>query len=172
MSRYFKIGKLAATHGFRGDMILSHSLGKKTALKGLEKIFIEQGKDSFLPYFIQKASARSETETLVKLEGFDTREICREILQQEVWLTEDDFEKYTARTAPISWLGFTMCDKEEPIGEIIEVIEQPHQILCKVMYKGKEALIPVHENSLLHIDKKRREISVNLPEGLLDIYHP
>ena len=40
MSQYFKIGKLAASHGLKGDLVLEHSLGKQTALKGLEHIFI------------------------------------------------------------------------------------------------------------------------------------
>jgi len=36
--------------------------------------------------------------------------------------------------------------------------------------KGKEALIPVHEDFLLKIDKKKKQVHVELPEGLLDIY--
>ena len=39
MDNYFKIGKLAATFGLEGQLILEHSLGKKTSLKGLGKYF-------------------------------------------------------------------------------------------------------------------------------------
>ena len=39
---YFKIGKLVAAFGIKGEMILKHSLGKKSALKGLKAIFIEE----------------------------------------------------------------------------------------------------------------------------------
>ena len=46
MNNYFKIGKMAATFGVQGEVILEHSLGKKTSLKGLETIFIEERKDS------------------------------------------------------------------------------------------------------------------------------
>ena len=42
MSQYFKIGKFAASHGLLGELILQHSLGKKTTLKGLEALFIEE----------------------------------------------------------------------------------------------------------------------------------
>jgi 16S rRNA processing protein RimM len=38
------------------------------------------------------------------------------------------------------------------------------------MYKGKEALIPIHEQSLLKIDKKKKQVHVEIPDGLLDIY--
>jgi 16S rRNA processing protein RimM len=52
----------------------------------------------------------------------------------------------------------------------LEIIEQPHQILCSILYKGKEALIPVHEESLEKVDQKNRKVFVVLPDGLLDIY--
>jgi 16S rRNA processing protein RimM len=50
------------------------------------------------------------------------------------------------------------------------VIEQPHQVLCTIIYKGNEALIPIHQDSLLKVDKKNKKVFVELPEGLLDIY--
>jgi len=170
MPQYFKIGKLAASHGLKGDLVLLHSLGKKTSLKGLEAIFIEERKDSFLPYFIQSAKIRSEEETILKLEGIDTVEAARKLTPGEVWLPEEDFKKFAAKSSPISLLGFTMMQGEDELGEILEVIEQPHQVLCAINYNGKEALIPVHEDSLEKVDQKNRRVYVSLPDGLLDIY--
>ncbi len=171
MPQYFKIGKLAASTGLKGELILQHSLGIKTSLNGLDAIFIEERKDSFIPYFIQSAKARNQDETIIKLEGIDVVEAARKITPKEVWLTEADFKRFAGKSSPISLLGFTMIDDEDnEIGEIIEVIEQPHQVLCAVMIGGKEALIPVHEESLEKIDKKNRRVYVILPDGLLDIY--
>jgi 16S rRNA processing protein RimM len=170
MPQYFKIGKFAASHGLHGDLVLQHSLGKRTTLKGLETIYLEQSKDNFLPYFIEKTSIKNETETFVKLEGIDTKETARKLTPKEAWLEEADFNKYAAKAAPIALLGFSMIDGDTDLGEIIEVIEQPHQVLCTIIYKGNEALIPVHEASLIKVDKKNRKVYVDLPEGLLDIY--
>lgn len=170
MSQYFKIGKLAASTGLEGKLVLQHSLGKKTSLKGLEAIFIEDKKDSFLPYFIQSTQIRSNTETVIKLEDIDRMEDARKLTPKEVWLLEEDFNKFAAKAAPITLLGFNLIDGEKDLGEIIEVIEQPHQVLCTILYKGKEALIPVHEESLLKIDKKNKKVFVEIPEGLLEIY--
>ncbi len=169
MNQYFKIGKLAATFGIEGQLILEHSLGKKTSLKGLETIFIEEKKDSFLPYFISFSKIKNEKETYIKLDGIESKEAARVLIKKEVWLSENDFKKFTASSAPISFLGFTIINDKEAIGEVIEVIEQPHQILCVVMIDGKEVLIPIHENSLEKIDKKNRKLYLNLPEGLLDL---
>ncbi len=170
MPQYFKIGKLVASTGLKGELILQHNLGKKTSLKSLEAIFLEEKKDSFLPYFIESTRIKNDEETILKLEGIDIVEKARRLTPKEVWLQEDDFKKFAARSSAISLLGFTMIDAGKEIGEVIEVIEQPHQILCTIMYNGKEALIPVHEESLEKIDMKNRKVYVALPEGLLDIY--
>ena len=56
------------------------------------------------------------------------------------------------------------------LGPILEVIEQPHQVLCKIDLGGKEALIPIHEGTLKKVDQKKRLVWVELPDGLLDVY--
>ena len=170
MNNYFKIGKLAATFGVQGQLVLEHSLGKKTSLKGLETIFIEEKKDTFLPYFITDTKIKNDKEIYISLEGLPSKEAAHFLIKKEVWLSENDFKKYAASAAPISLLGFMIVNNDEEIGEIIEVIEQPHQVLCAIIIDGKEALIPVHEDSLEKIDKKNRKLYVNLPDGLLEIY--
>lgn len=170
MQEYFKIGKLVAVHGLKGHLILTHALGKKSALKGLKKIFIEQHKGSFLPYFIEAATPRSEDETLLKLEDINTPEAAKKLFPRDVWLHEKDFKKFSGKQTPIGLLGYEILLDENSLGKIIEVIEQPHQVLCTIMLGDKEAYIPLHEESLLRIDHNNKKIFVQLPEGLLDIY--
>ena len=169
MNEYFKIGRIAATHGTDGLLILQHSLGKKTSLKGLETIFVEENKERFLPYFISSSKIRNDQETFIKLEGIESKEAARFLLKKEVWLSENDFKKFSASAAPISLLGFTIINNEAELGEVIEVIEQPHQILCTIIHNGKEVFIPIHEDFLEKMEKKNRKLYLNLPEGLLDI---
>ncbi len=170
MTEYFKIGKFVAVHGLKGELLLKHSFGKKTSLKGMETIFIEEKKESFIPWFIESAKIKSEEETYMKLEGIDTREAAAKLTQKEIWLTEADFKKFAAKTSPINLLGYTIIHNDESLGEILEVIEQPHQLLCRLEIKSKEVLIPLHEQFLKKIDHKKKQVRVELPEGLLDIY--
>ena len=170
MKEYIQIGKLAASHGLQGDLVLVHSLGKKTSLTGLEAIFVEKSKDNLLPYFITSATGRTEDETLLKLEGIATKEQARLLTPRPVWLRTEDFQKHVEKAAPIALLGFSLINGKEDLGEIIEIIEQPHQVLCTIMYKGNEALIPVHGDNLLKVDQKGKKVYVDIPEGLLDIY--
>lgn len=169
MKNYISIGKLVATHGVCGTMVLKHHLGKKTALKGLTVFFIEDLPGAFLPYFPTEMKAKSDSEILVDIEGVATKEKGHTLLQKQVWLTEEDFSKFAASSAPISLLGFTIIDKDETLGEVLEVIEQPHQVMCRINYQGNdEILIPINEQSLRKMDKKNRKLFLDLPDGLID----
>jgi 16S rRNA processing protein RimM len=170
MTNYCNIGKLVATFGVKGEVILRHSLGKKTSLKGLEALFIELRKDELVPYFISQTKIKATDEVYLKLEGIETKEEAQKLLQKQVWLTEEEFHRHTAKAAPISLLGFHIIDKGTDIGEILEIIEQPHQLLCRIDWKGKEALSPLHEQFLQKIDKKNKKVMVELPDGLMDVF--
>ena len=156
--------------GVQGEMVLQHSLGKKTSLKGLKTLFLEERKDELLPWFVQSTRIKSPEEVFVKLEGLDTKEAAKRMVRKEVWVREEDFSGIAGKSAPISLVGFRLLDGEADLGEILEVIEQPHQVLCRIDLAGKEALIPLHEETLRGVDTKARVVRVELPDGLLDVY--
>jgi len=170
MTEYFKIGKLVSAFGVKGELILKHTLGKKTALKGLQALFIEERKQSFIPWFIVQARIKSADELYLQLADVTTREAAIKLVQKEVWLPDADFKKFSAKSSPVNLLGYAIIENGKPLGTIAEVIEQPQQLLCRIEISGKEVLIPLHEGTLLKIDKKARQVNVQLPEGLLEIY--
>jgi 16S rRNA processing protein RimM len=86
-------------------------------------------------------------------------------------LPEEQFKQYAHRQAPASLLGYQITEEDkEPMGLVLEVIEQPQQLLCRLQIEGKEVLIPLNEDTLVAIDHATRTITVRLPEGLLAIY--
>lgn len=123
-----------------------------------------------LPYFIENTKIKNEEEIYIKLEGVLSKEDGKKLTQKEIWLVEEDFYKYAAKSAAISLLGYHLIHEGKDLGEIFEVIEQPHQVLCKIDLMGKEALIPIHVETLNRIDKKKKRVYVTLPDGLLDIF--
>ena len=167
---YIHIGKIAATHGIEGEIIILHSLNKKTNLKNIEALFVEETKGSYIPDFVEKAKAKTQNEIICKLEGISSRETAQHFIKKNVWLTENDFFKNAAKSAPIALLGYLVVDNGKPLSKVEEVIEQPHQLLLRIVLNGKDVYIPIHEKTLNKIDKKNSEIHVTLPEGLLDVY--
>lgn len=167
---YFKLGKFVAIHGLNGELLLKHDLGKKSSLKNLRAIFTEENKNSFLPWFIQYTKIKSPEETFIKLEGVDTREAAKRLSQKLAWIPEVDFKKLASKSSPANLLGYKLINHTENLGDITEVIEQPHQLLLKIMIRGKEVFVPLHEDFLEKIDHRKKQVFVELPEGLIEVY--
>ena len=171
INNYFSIGKLASAHGLQGELLLRHSLGKRSALKGVTVIFLEERKNSFIPYFVQLVTVKDSESVYIKLEGVDTKEAAHKLMPGQVYLQEADFKQQTAASAPLALLGFAVEDEQHGLlGTIEEVIEMPMQVLVKVFIRGKEALLPVNEQSLVKVDKKKQVVYLNLPDGLIELY--
>ena len=159
-----------ATFGVSGQLILTHSLGKKTTFKGVEVFFVETVKNSLLPFFIKEIKAKSTEENYILLEDCNSKESAARFIGKPVWLLQEDFNKLSNKNAPITLIGYQAFSDDVLIGMINEVIEQPHQVLLTIDYKGNEAYLPMHEDSLIKIDHKKKEVHLNLPDGLLEIY--
>ena len=122
MTDYLNIGKLVSAFGLNGEVILRHQLGKKSSLKGLQAIFIEEKKNAFIPWFIEATRIKSDEEIYIKLEGIDTREKAIKLVQKQVWLPEAEFKKYALKSSPVNLLGYTIIDGDNTLGNIDEVI--------------------------------------------------
>jgi 16S rRNA processing protein RimM len=170
MSEYIHIGKLVASFGLKGELILKHELGKKSPFKGIEVFFIEEQKANYLPYFVESAKAANHEETYIKFEGINTKESAARLVSRNAWVTDTDFRSLVGKSAPIALLGYLLINEGEELAPIEEVINQPHQILLRITYKEKEVLIPLHEESLDTIDHAKKQVHVILPDGLLEIY--
>ncbi|OQY96153.1 MAG: 16S rRNA processing protein RimM [Sphingobacteriales bacterium UTBCD1] len=170
VAEYFKIGKLVGAFGLKGELVLKHVLGKKTSLNGLQAIFIEETKKSFLPWFIQSTRNKNDAEVYIKLENIDTRENAIKFVQKNVWLPDQDFKKIIDKSAPAALLDYNIIHEKNALGLVLEVMEQPHQVICRIDIRGKEVLIPLNDETLQKIDHKKKEIHVQLPEGLLEVY--
>lgn len=170
MPNYISIGKFVAVHGLKGELILKHALGKKTSLKGVKAIFTASSEDTYMPWFLQEAKARTTNEILIKLEDINTPEAAKKLNQKTIWFSKEDFDKQASQSAAISFIGYAVVQDGNILGIITEVIEQPHQILCTIIINQKEALIPLHQESLLQVNRIKKQIHVNLPEGLIELY--
>lgn len=171
MSNYFQIGKIVAAFGLAGELIVTHQTGSTHPLRDLEVLFVEEKKDSFIPYFIKGVREKGAQELVVKLEGITDRESARKLLTKKVYLEEKEFRQQVNPDAPLGYLGFQVQDTRSGLlGEIAEIVEMPTQWLAKIYEEDHELLIPLNEETLQGVDRERAVLYVDLPEGLLDIY--
>lgn len=165
-----RIGKIVATHGLNGAVILKHVTGDRNWLKPGDVLFVELRKGSEIPYFVVSAKASNEEEYIVTLEDVVTVEAAKRLTGKQVYV-KDDVLKNVKTDSPLLWIGFNLVDKEKGgLGVIEDVLQTGHQWLAKLTIEGKEVLIPLVSEMLLDVNIRNRFVRVDLPEGLIDVY--
>jgi 16S rRNA processing protein RimM len=167
---HFKVASVGKTKGLKGEMQLY------VDFDGLEDIdfkalFIDmQGK--LVPYFISVYKPSINNTAYVYLEDVDTIEKASTLLKKDIYLPnklkpakkEEEFTLFDLE-------GFIADDVDEgELGIITAVHEYPQQIIAACDYKGIEILFPLNEHTIKGIDVVKNRVTVDLPEGLLDIY--
>ena len=167
---YRNIGKIVSVFGLKGEMIVQHHLGKTVAVSKIKVIFLEQQNEEMLPYFVESARKKGADDLYLKVEGIDSKESASKYLRREVWLKEEEVKMHTQKNNPIAWVGYRVIDQGRELGPVLEVIEQPHQVICRLEIDAREVLIPINEQTLTKIDHKAKTLLLTLPDGLLEVY--
>lgn len=162
----FKIGRLGKTHGVHGELTFMFDDDVFDRVDADYLVLMVDG--ILVPFFIEEYRFRSDSSALMKFEGVDTQERARELTNCDVYfprhLTDDD-------TAVPSWsqiVGFMLTDahSQKPIGRIARIDDSTMNILFE-LEDGR--LIPATDDFVTNIDMNSKTISVDLPEGLLNL---
>lgn len=169
-SYMIRVGKIAATHGLGGGVILTHNTGKKAWLKVGDVLFVALRKDSYIPHFVANIKSATAHEIIVHLEETDAVEAARKLVGKEVFVREELLTK-AAVESPLLWIGFEVIDQSAgSLGAIEDIYQTAQQWLAAIRINGKEALLPLIEQTLQRVDIKKRQVFVNMPDGLLEVY--
>ena len=166
----YKIGLFNKPHGIHGELQFTFTDDIFDRVDCDYLVCLLDG--IFVPFFIEEYRFRSDSTALVKLEGIDTAERARMFTNIEVYFPVAHAEE--AGYGELSWnffIGFRMEDIHHgSLGEVVDVDTTTVNTLFVVGQKdGEELLVPAQEEFIQGIDQKRKLITVELPEGLLDL---
>jgi len=165
-----RVGKIVATHGLQGAVIMTHIVGNSKWLKSGSVLQVEMQKGSFIPYFVGQCKAANDEEYIINIEEVEKVESAKKLITKHVYVNEDILSSF-AKDSPLLWIGFNLVDVQKGgIGVIDDVMQTGKQWLGRVMIDDTEVLIPLIEQTIKQVDIKNRFIRVDLPEGLLEIY--
>lgn len=165
-----RVGKIVSLHGLDGAVRLRQIIDNTGWLKKGDVLFIELKRDSFIPYFVEKANAANDTEYIIKLDDILTNDDAHELVGKAVYVKEEVLE--TAKVdSPLMYIGFNLVDKTRGgVGTIEDVLLMGKQWIARLTVDGKEVLIPLVEDMILDVNYKNKFLRMDLPEGLLDVY--
>lgn len=163
----FRIGRLGKVHGIQGEVTLQFD---DDIFDRVDADFLVLEVEGILvPFFMEEYRFRSDSTALVKFCDVDTQERARELTGCDVYFPlslvpdEDD--------APLSvafLVGFKLIDAGtgKTVGTIASVDDSTVNLLFEL---EDGTLIPANDDLITSIDKDKRQIIMELPEGLLNL---
>ena len=166
----FKIGYITKTRGLKGEVQLFFEFNDPELLD-LDLIFIEINRQ-LVPFFVSSYKLQSNNTGYLFLEDIDHIDKAQELLRKSVFLPNSKMPEREEGEFLIENLkGFNVFDSNYgKLGIILEINEYPQQFVASVSYKSREVLFPLIDDFIEEIDEEKKELHINLPDGLLDVY--
>jgi 16S rRNA processing protein RimM len=174
MEEYILIGHTKKTHGARGELKVFIKDFYLQDFLQTDVIFLTiSGKP--VPFFVENISSAGAS-LILKLEDIDSPDAAKPFTAKEIQLRKSDLVPDEERLLEEEdsgferYRGYMARDLEKgEIGEIAEMVEMPGQLVALVYRGAQKIMIPFHDSLIHHIDKTKRTITFQLPEGLLDL---
>ena len=163
-----KIGKVTKTHGVSGELsctFINDIFGDDDA-----PYLVADIDGIYVPFFIEEYRFKSDVTALIKFEDIDDTDSAKLLLGRELYFPM----KYITDSQPMNCgegiIGYKIYSVGKLIGTIEGVDDSTANILFSVITEGgEELLIPATDDFVEEIDDEKREITMNLPDGLLEM---
>ena len=167
----FFLGVITKKYSFKGEIILKLDSDKSKSYTKLKSVFIESY-GSLTPYSIKKNQLHKPDFLRLSLDGIDTEEKAEKLLKKNVYLPLSILPPLYGKSFYYHEVyGFKAIDKNgDKIGLIKSVRDSKFQSLFLIDHRGTEVLVPIHNDLIENVNREKKQIKINLPEGLLDLF--
>lgn len=167
----FYLGKIVRKFSFKGELLAKLDTDQPETYENLESVFVDfNGK--LVPFFIEHAQLHKSTLLRIDFEDVDTEADADDLINAELYLplnllpdlsgTQFYFHEVT---------GFTVQDVNYgEVGTITGINDMTSQALFEIDHQGKQVLIPINDDFIKTVDRETKTITVETPEGLINIY--
>jgi 16S rRNA processing protein RimM len=166
----FNLGYISKTVGNKGELLLILDVDDIKRYKNLESVFVEINKE-LVPFFITSIELRGNG-AKVSFDGINTTEKAEALTRTSLYLPLSFLPPLKGKKFYYhEVLGFKVKDKSHgDIGIIENILDYPTQSLFQIKKDDIEILVPVKEEFIVGIDRNSKTVSLDAPEGLIDIY--
>ncbi len=164
------LGKIAATHGIRGELRIAVFSGEFETILSLASLLLK-GADGRMESYDVAACAVRGKKLIVAFKGFDNINQVLHLVGRELYTTRKELPELAE--GEFYWcdlLGLkVVTDAGISLGFVSEIIATGSNDVYVIKGEEREYLIPALEDVVLDIDLKKEIMLVSPPEGLLDL---
>lgn len=166
----YKVGALTRVHGLKGEISFAFT---DDVWDRVDADYLVLRVDGILvPFFLEEYRFRSDSVALLKFVDIDNADDALPYVGCDVYFPFD----LTPEDAPedLRWSNFTgfsvfLKDVEGTVGTISHVEDSTANVLFTIDMASGEVLVPAVEEFIVDVDYASRRLTLDLPEGLLDL---
>jgi 16S rRNA processing protein RimM len=168
---FFYLGKVLKTFGNDGHLLVYLDVDDPQEYKKLESAFIGINDDR-IPFFIASLELRSKKQAILLFEDTRSAEDAEIFVGKEMYLPTSLLPRLEGNKFYFHEItGFTVFDNRlGNIGTVSSVLELRNQPLLQIRHGSKEILVPVTDEIIQLVDRENKELRIDTPEGLIEIY--
>jgi len=169
---FFPIGTILKPHGLKGEMVLDVAEGFEEVLEESEFLMVEiEGR--LVPFFVRKDGINFRTPTTVSLafDDLDTADKVRPFCGCRIFLPNEAQMEETIEGELNELIGYLVFDLEKgSLGKIIRVDDFSGNVVLTILHGNREILVPLSDDFITEFNEEKRELHLDCPEGLVDLY--
>jgi 16S rRNA processing protein RimM len=165
------IGKIAKPVGLKGEVKVVPWTDFPERFAKLRRIFAQKEGEPEIELEIVRARGHSRA-ILLQFAGICTLDAADRLREAELFIPRQEAMPLPEGTYyTFELIGLEVVTEEgERVGRLSDVWSMPAQDVYVVEREGKEILVPALRSIIRDVDLPRQRMTVNLPDGLLDIY--
>jgi 16S rRNA processing protein RimM len=170
MNDFFYLGVITKTFGYKGQVVIYLDTDEPEKYKSLDAVFVKE-EDEMLPYMIEKFTYKGTNQAIIQFTDVDG-ETAKSLVRAELYLPLSFLPPLTGNKFYFhEVIGFEVIDKEKgSIGKCVGFMDVSPQPIMQIDFNGTEILIPAVDEIFETVDRTRKTIMINAPEGLIEIF--
>lgn len=167
----FYLGKIVSKYSFKGELLIKLDTDEPDLYENLDAMFVDL-RNNLVPFFIESSQLHKSDLLRVRFEDVDTEADADSLIKCDIYLPLDLLPKLEGdKFYYHEIIGFQVRDVNfGTVGIVTSVNDTTAQALFEIDKDGTEILIPMNDAFIVKVDKANKEIILNTPEGLIDLY--
>ncbi len=166
---YVAVGKIVRARGISGELAVIPLTDFPDRFGQLDNIFLERADSGDMIEYRISSVRNIKSQIILKLDGVNNRDDAESLVgsflcvgkDQVVELPEGSFYQFEIEGMAV------VTDDGKPLGEVAEIMQFPANDVWRV--EGtQEFLLPAIKDVVLHVDRKKRVVTVHLIAGLIE----
>lgn len=164
-----EIGHFSRLHGYNGKLVISFINENPSVLTNKITIWLNVS-GLITPFKIQEIQPLNKNKLILTLLNVDKNK-AEELKNKSVFVIPKDIDFGEEKFDKNNIAGYDLfSQKDENLGKVSTVIKIKSNNLIQLYINKTEILLPYNEQTILVLDHSKKQIKLDIPDGLIELY--